>query len=545
MRPASAILMSSLDSLHHRPPIDSPTEWAFEIENLATETHPLVVLYLAPLALHTHPMIANAAVRVLHRVLQRLDESAILWISRDARHFGSTYGNSFSAWAELKPMDVANLNTFGDASAGLMCLCSVHASGYVRQAAVERLMIYRGSLPMAFLLLRINDWVRPVRAAARLAVLGRLHEARRGDRGRSDELLENLGLVQNIERWSREDHGSIRDAIENTLSKQPLEDLLERARKTKMGAQQLRLFRRMFEHHPQDRLEVIKHGLHSRNGAVRFWVAREAIPHLSVDDLGAFVEVTKTDPLASIRYEAVFALATKLRPNDQTAMIPFLVDSSPDVRFLAGYYLEKCKFDVRSHYLQLLSQSGEGTLAAVIAALGTRGKPGDETQIIPYCEHSDPAVRAASVFARGKLQRDSDVDWILKALQDPHKSVVREAARQLEARVHIVSPHHFHEWLTWETRLSLRKQSLRIGAKMERWDALIFLLRAAARDDVQLYDDIERELERWRQRFVEWYKAPNAAQIGQLEEALGHARGRLKDSTFESVAYVLQRTKKR
>lgn len=545
MRPVPTALMSSLHSLHKRPPIDSPSDWAWEIENVATENHPIVVLSLAPLAFHSHPMIANTAVRVLHRVLQRLDENGILWISREARHFGSAYGNSFSAWAELRQPDVAKLNIFGDASASLMCLCSVHANGYVRQAAVERLANYRGALSMAFLLLRINDWVRPVRAFARLSIFGRLHEARQGDRGRFDELLENLALAQRIERWSRDDHGPVRDAIRATLAKYPVDDLLERAHETKIGARQLRIFRLMFEHHPEARFKIIQHGLNSRNGAVRFWTAREAVRSLSLEELNSFINAMQNDPLAIVRYEAVFALATKLRPNDNAILIPFLVDTSPDVRFLSAYYLDKNKFDVRGYYLRLVAEVTDSTLAAVIAAIGSRGKPGDETQIIRYCEHPSPEVRAAAVFTRGKLQRDREVDWILKALHDPHKSVVREAARQLDARVHIVSPHHLQEWLNWETRLSMRKLSLRIGAKLERWDALIFLLRAAARNDTQLYGDIERELERWLQRFIDWYNVPSSAQIRQLEEALPHARRTLKDSTLDGVADVVRRQKKR
>lgn len=545
MRPASATLMANLEALHVRPPNDSGSAWAQAIEDIAGESHPIVALSLAPLVLHFDLRVANTALRVLHRVLERLDENGILWIAREARHFGIAHGSLLRSWAELRQVDIANLDTFGEASVGLMCLASVHANGYVRQAAVERLAKYRGALPMAFLLLRINDWVRPVRAAARLTVFGRLHEARQGDRGRFDELLENLALVQNIERWSRDDHGPVRSAIELTLSKYPLDDLLDVAQKTKIGARQLRLFRRMLEHHPDARFKIIERGLNSRNGAVRFWAAREAIRNLSLEELGAFMDAMQKDPLAIVRYEAVFALATKLHPNDPAIMIPFLVDPSADVRFLAAYYLEKSKFDVRNHYLQILEGATDATRAPVIAALGARGKPGDEAAISRYCEHADPEVRAAAVFARGKLQRGDDISWILRALQDSHKSVVREAARQLESRAHIVDPQILDAWFASESRLSMRRQALRIGAKMERWDALIFLLKALRRNDLALHKDIEIEVRRWIQGFVDWYNAPNSAQMQQLNQAISDARGMLDDSLLDTLVYFQRRQKKR
>lgn len=536
--------MSSLQTLHVRPAVDSRIDWAAEIEKVADESHPIVALNVAPLALHSDPMIANTAVRVLHHVLQRLDEHGIIWIAREARHFGISNSSYFYAWAELRQPDIAKLDAFGQASVGLMCLCSVHANGYVRQTAAERLNNYRGALPMAFLLLRMNDWVRPVRATARLAILGRLYEARQGDKERYDELLENLALLQNIERWGRDDHGPIREAIEATLASQSVQDLLEKANKTKVGARQLRLYRRTFEHHPEAHQEIIESGLKARNGAVRFWATREAIRSLPLEQLRNFIEAMQKDSLAIVRYEAVFALATKIHPNDAAVLIPFLVDSSPDVCFLAAYYLEKLEFDVRGHYFEKLREASGSALAAVIAAIGTRGKPGDEKLIEGYCDHSDPDVRTAAVFARGKLQRSDDVSWILAALHDSHKSVVREAARQLDARVHIVEPKVFDEWLLAETRLSMRRQALRIGAKMERWDALGLLLRVAAKDEPALREDLERELRRWLQKFVDWYAAPNPEQLKVLQRALLATRQNLNENLRSSLTYILERQKK-
>jgi len=545
MRPASAALMSALHALHTRPANDSRAAWVQAINDITAESHPIVVLGLAPLVLRSDPEAANTAVRVIYQLFQRIDESGILWIAREARHFGVSNNSWFNSWAELRQPDVPNLDTFGEASLGLMCLCSVHANGYVRQESVERLGKYSGPLSMAFLLLRMNDWVRPVRGVARITVLGRLYEARQGDRGRFDELLQNLGLAQNIERWGREDNGVIREAIESTLASQPVNEMLAQANKTKVGARQLRLFRRALQHHPEARQEILERGLTARNGAVRFWAAREAIRCLSSEELSQFIGAMQQDSLAIIRYEAVFALATKLHPNDQSILIPFLVDPSPDVRFLAAYYLEKLKFDVRNHYLEILNQVSGPALAAVIAAIGTRGKPGDEQLIKQFCEHSDVAVRSAAVFARGKLQRDTDVSWILVALRDSHKLVVREAARQLEARVHIITPRVFDDWLASETRISMRRQALRIGAKMERWEALGFLLRIAAQEDPALHYDVEREMRRWLQQFVDWYATPNSEQLQMLERALIATRQILPESWRETLTHILARQKKR
>ena len=108
------------------------------------------------------------------------------------------------------------------------------------------------------------------------------------------------------------------------------------------------------------------------------------------------------------------------------------------MRFLASHYLEKNHFDVRAYYLDSVSVAPDAELAAIVAGIGERGKPGDESAVAPFLVHTNPHVRYAAVYTLGKLRRDVDVAWLFTALSDSHKLVVREAARQIEARRHII-----------------------------------------------------------------------------------------------------------
>lgn len=519
MRPGSAALVSSLENLHERLQFDASYAGVGLIDAIAKQSHPVIAVALAPLALVCDVRTSKAAARALHEVLLRQDEKGLLWITREGRHWGIGKGYWHDLWYKLRPNEVTDrLECFGEDSVGLLCIGSVHPQGYVRQVCLQRLANYNGSLPFAFQFLRINDWVPPVRIVARNAVLARLNEAQR-DPVRCREFLDNIVLTESMDKWTRDDHGQIRDALASVLVAHPLADEIDDPRHAQSFARIMRLHRMTLEQQARDPFAFLQKTLTSPRAPLRMWAAREAVRRLEGEPLRTLVATMENDASGAVRYEAVFALATKCPPLQPSTLIPFLHDSSPEVRFLAGYYLEKTRFDLRGYFLDALAQATEADLAALIAGVGERGKPGDEAAVAKWAEHGNPHVRRAVVFVLGKFRRDTDLSWIFKALHDPHKLVVREAARQMEERMHIADPQAIEEWFRFDPRLSLRREAIRIGAKLERWEALIFLLHAALVDDPILRADVDRELRRWLQRFVDWYARPNSETIRRIEEA--------------------------
>lgn len=545
MRPPPATLVASMRSLHLRLQSDTQEQIAQAASELQGQEHPAVALGLAPLTISSHPSVARWAAKKINSVLDRLDEGGILWLASQGRHFDVPDSPWQQKWRDLQPRDVRALEAFADTSVGVLGLASMHSSGYVRQKSIERLAFYRGKLAFAFLLVRINDWVKPVRAAARLAILGRLLEAREGDLGRCQELLENILLTDRIEHWGRDDHRSIREAIDKTLMSAAFGAVMEQGLSFNRSVLRGRMYRFALERDANSPAPILMRAMTSRMNTHRLWAAREATKRLSGDELRRIVELMRRDSQAIIRYEAVFALAVKLPPVDPAILIESLVDPSHDVRFLACHYLAKHGFDARAHYLRALSSSGELELAAIVAGIGEKGKSGDEAGVLPLLSHHDPNVRAAAVYTVGKLGRRDDMNWLVAALRDPHKFVVRAAAKQLEERMHIVDASFMNGWYWAEPRLSLKRRAIRLGARMERWEALEFLLGAVHHPERILCRDVEFELVRWSQRFIDWYAAPKEARIDRLQNAVAAARGLVGDEVLDWVARKIVANRKR
>ncbi|HRI67440.1 MAG TPA: HEAT repeat domain-containing protein [Polyangium sp.] len=535
LRPPSPALASALVALLSWPDANAPEQWAHAIEQVAEHAHPEVAFMVAPLALVPNAIVARAAARTVGRVLEKLDATAILHLSTHCRTMGMWRSRWQDQWAALRPDDIHKLAVFGDDSLGPLCMASVHPSGYVRHACVDRLSQFNGRVVMAFLLVRTNDWVRPVRASALRAVLDRAFHAQRGDEKRANEVLDNIVIVDRISQWGRGDHDELRNALESVIAMCPFEWILDRAADGSSFSRVLSLLRRTVEAHAEEPFVFLERTISSLDARLRSWAAREITRRLSGEPLRTLVDLMVNDSFAPVRYEAVFAIATKLGPVQTSELTPFLHDPDPNVRFLAAYYLGKKQFDVRSYYLRVLPTAADSGLTAIVTGIGEHGKAGDEAAIAAFLEHPSPHVRRAAVFTTGKLRPQNDWQWLVKILHDPHKLVAREAGRQIENRVHIVDLIVFERWFHAEQRLSLRRDALRIGAKLQRWMALEFLLRIAPACNGPLAADLERELWRCLRGFVDWYQAPTREQLRQVDALLDGARAAVDPELFRAL----------
>lgn len=94
-----------------------------------------------------------------------------------------------SPWRRLTPEELLELSRlpYGNLALGL---AAMHWSGYVREAAVERLAEVTDGSELPFLLLRVNDWVTAVRTRAAQALLSKTVP------GYGEHFFRNLALIE-------------------------------------------------------------------------------------------------------------------------------------------------------------------------------------------------------------------------------------------------------------------------------------------------------------------------------------------------------------
>jgi HEAT repeat protein len=137
--------------------------------------------------------VARAAARAAASLLSGVPVSELPWLDERLRE-RSTW---WPGWFSMRPTDLRALEQFGDSQPALLRLATCHPSGYVREAALKALESAVDGAELPFLLIRLNDWVAPVRECAQELV------RRRANPGYARQLVRSLPLVRCRMLWSR------------------------------------------------------------------------------------------------------------------------------------------------------------------------------------------------------------------------------------------------------------------------------------------------------------------------------------------------------
>jgi HEAT repeat protein len=542
MRPPSATTQALLDELRtgvlgreeYPPRLRSEA-----LEDLAREPpHPRIALELAPWSLSGEHEIAQAAARVTDRVVRALGPEGVSWLDRHRRDRASIDPRR-EAWEALRPGDLGRLDGFGDASIALRCIASLHSNGYVRQASVERLAKERDGAALPFLLLRVNDWAPPVRAAAKAAVLARIAEARGGDVARSRELFSQLSLFDRLGSLGRDDHAPLREAFALLLAEPAFASVLALGMSAPEAATRLRCFRIALAHPGCDVRGSLARALADREGPIKLWAAREIVARLANEELRPMLETMRRDKVPAVRHEAIFALGAKTNPPDHAALEAALLDPSPTVRWTARHFLgQGAKLDARAYYVAALADPDPERLAAAIAGVGECGeKTRDAALVLPFRSHPSTVVRRAAIVALGSLACDLHMETLIEALRDERASVAREAATRLKGHAGLIGQARLAAMIQNEPRSHTRRMAVRIATCLPQTEALGLLLDAVSDPDARIAAEAARGLE----GLVDWtrYAARfDAAVRDRIAGSLASTKRNLGERTFQALAEI-------
>ena len=290
---------------------------------------------------------------------------------------------------------------------------STYSSGYVREKAIRFLAEIDSGEELPFLLLRLNDWVEPIRTRARNAVGARLTPEY------AERFVTHLRLVESAARGGRDDHAWLR--------KQVLELLL----------------------HPECR-GVLERGIHASDPFVRrtcwlqllatrtygdgLWEDALDRPEVSGDAARTLAEKLPEFELAALtrrrlnRKPAALTalLLARLAERSPSLAEPILRDAllaeAPTLRRYARFYLND--LDAAAFYRDALT---ERPTPGAILGLGETGNAHDIALIAPFLE-SQPA---AALSALARLDFDAALPRLLDALGSPTAGLRRVAREAL------------------------------------------------------------------------------------------------------------------
>jgi len=398
---------------------------------------------------------------------------------------------------------------------------SFHGSGYIREAAVGRLGKVRDGSELPFLLIRLNDWVEPVRKLASQLVRERLLESY------AAHFVQNWSLVLRLASRSRNDHGFIVTRVRAILTTQGSRQLLRKA--IEAGDTKLRrdCFQILIEEPASDRLEILSDALSHPDPLIRLLAARHLLKEATLDGLPSLVERLAKDKTPFVRREALQALIERAPEIVRLKVETWLFDQSATVRDLVQFFGRKqCCLDAREIYFRALqADPAEFRAPYALRGPGETGQASDADFAVRFLTDPRPRMRQAAIFAISRLGPDKMSSHLLAILNDPSPAVIKDAAKALAPHAALVGYDTIQSLLRNGASKAVRKTAIVLATRLGKWQSLNLLLEASGGRDKGVAKLAQSTLWRWKARYNRSFTEPQPSQIERARRALEHAKG--------------------
>ena len=453
----------------------------------------------------------------------------------------SSWGGMYQAklalrWQRLAPEQVNVLmRTDAARSALLLGLACCHASGYVRRNAVACLdQQVRTGVELPFLLLRLDDWVTPVRLQAEAAVRQRLDPIHR------PVYLAHLSLVERLRAKRRGAQAPVLPRIERLLQEDVTSLLASTFAEPVRAARRYGLalaWQAANAKGTEASREVIDSALHvSRDQALRLQAAR----WLTAKEADAVLQREYADRLLNDRLPAVRRLAlgwcVSHEPQAHRGLLhAALLDRSHAVRDIAQFYLPRQEtIDLRGFYREKMFDGDAASLLPAMEGLSETGKAEDVQLFVPLAQSPRIAVRKAALSAIAKLAGASSehLELLVAALQDGSSpGVSRQARLALERRAGEVGREQLGSIFFGSRHLHVRRQALSLINRLPKWQRVSTLIEVIGRGGAEEEPTITARhfLRDWFANYNRSHAvAPARKDVAELEAVLKRYDGALE-----------------
>lgn len=381
-------------------------------------------------------------------------------------------------------------------------------SGYLRQAAIDRAVVLRYAEFLPALAARLNDWVLPVRDAARTALIALLPVMP------PQSMLAILPALAQLRSAARHDHTAWLAAFEAALLAQLTPGLLLEGVSGHDAKIARACFQLLHRHAAFDTADLIVAALASQCDIVMAGQAAAMIHLAPAEAQPALYQATLSSAFSAVRAIGLRGVLGGVASDEKLATaMAHLFDRQAAERGAAITYFNVHKLDARAAYLQVLaSGTAEAPLLQVcLVELGGMRHREDAATVRAFATHPSTRVRAAAYAALLKLEGPSKDDIATMALGDSAPSV-RKLAMQMVSRhgafiplaiacVHLSAP---QDW----------PQLMRLGAN-GAWDVIEAVARIAPTADIGRRMNLRAKLEVWLVTDASDYR-PTASQAAFL-----------------------------
>ncbi len=379
----------------------------------------------------------------------------------------------------------------------LLGIATMSADGFTRQTALELLAQLGHARAVPYVLLRLGDWVEPVRASALSAVRVVLGGA---SPEVVDALLDHHRLIQRLPRVERVDLRGVHDEILALLYSSAAREIVTGGL---LGSGALR--RRFCYAVLGDAVladeRLTRRALLDHDPAVRRWLARRVagMPDAAPKHV---IERLLGDPSATVAATMIRSLPRTLLLEHAEALRECALADARPTRVAARFVLRDIDgFDAAEAARTKLDGSPiERVRPGWVATLGEVGVAGDAPRVAMLLASHRARVREAALTALGRLSPGEAVARAAAMLGDTSGRVRRAAVAILVRSPRDECRHSVAKVLQFGTAPA-RAAAIAVLATLPAWEPMPYLLDGVLDDDELVRLRAWQNIDAWQRRY--------------------------------------------
>lgn len=352
-------------------------------------------------------------------------------------------------------------------------LGTFHGSGYYRQKCMEALASYEGTL--SFIMLRLNDWVSPIRESAFVLVQKKLESCG------ICELFEALPMFAKVKdsRRRSDDHMlQIEKKVQSILSAQisvtPIDEIHTYDVNIKNAIYRIVSKNRILDAHSMKHLLVLE-----KTGYGKTLLIRGILQHYECDEKQIQQYLQSKSPI--IRYYALLYRYEK-QDNIWPGIEVMLMDKSRRIRDYVSYLLKKhSDFSILDYYKKKLKEKVTSIAILGISEYGNR----QEIELIKtFLGADEDHIVAAALQAYGRLAAQEGEELYWKYLFDCRQMISARAYRMIRKYNIYYGASTLYQAYLEKENTQLGDYLLKLLLREPSWERLPFVLRLYGKENL-------------------------------------------------------------
>ena len=449
--------------------------------------------------------------KVIYRIIRNLSTEQLLKLDLLFRERTSLDWNF--DWVNENPNNMLHLAMSDEEKIAILGLCTFHPNGYFREKSIKLLSEFQNSSIIPYIIIRLNDWVSPLRTLAKEVLKNKLLIEN------AKEIINNLPLLLRLKNCSRGVHEEIINMVTEFLISDKCRDELLCGLKSKNQKVRYYCYNTLMSFGVFHNATLIKYITKEKIPYIRLNVIRYVINNSSVDELKSFYRILLKDKNPKVRSEVLLAVSKYESIPIGKELEVSLLDRSFAMRETARFLLGKREFGNFAEFYRDTINKGE-SLVGAIYGLGETGTAQDCKHIECYINTENIRLLRAVMVALCRLNYDGYREFFIDKLNDERVGISKQAKKVLWERFDSSDGE-----LVYKINKEAGQKHVLINTavllfSLSKWNNIRYILEFCSSDDEELRSLAKYNLMKWRATFNRSFNKPTERQKELIEEAI-------------------------